>query len=119
MTSRIMHADFYLIERCHDVATTEADSGRFPRTRADNQSDDKLLSSKVFVPEVPRHHQLLKSRVVEFKSRPRNQLHSLMSHDQPVVHSDSEIMSGTPVFVGTRVPFQTLLDYLEFWAAPF
>jgi uncharacterized protein (DUF433 family) len=30
-----------------------------------------------------------------------------------VVHSDHEIMSGTPVFVGTRVPFQTLLDYLE------
>ena len=24
-----------------------------------------------------------------------------------------EIMSGTPVFVGTRVPVQTLLDYLE------
>jgi uncharacterized protein (DUF433 family) len=22
-------------------------------------------------------------------------------------------MGGTPVFVGTRVPFQTLLDYLE------
>lgn len=32
---------------------------------------------------------------------------------QPVVHSDPEIMSGTPVFVGTRVPFQTLIDYLE------
>ena len=31
----------------------------------------------------------------------------------PVVHSDPEIMSGTPVFVGTRVPFQTLIDYLE------
>jgi uncharacterized protein (DUF433 family) len=31
----------------------------------------------------------------------------------PVVHSDPEIMSGTPVFVGTRVPFQTLLDYIE------
>jgi uncharacterized protein (DUF433 family) len=30
-----------------------------------------------------------------------------------VVHSDPEIMSGTPVFVGTRVPFQTLLDYLK------
>lgn len=27
-----------------------------------------------------------------------------------VVHSDPEIMSGTPVCVGTRVPFQTLLD---------
>jgi uncharacterized protein (DUF433 family) len=32
---------------------------------------------------------------------------------EPVVHSDPEIMSGTPVFVGTRVPFQTLLDYIE------
>jgi uncharacterized protein (DUF433 family) len=31
----------------------------------------------------------------------------------PVVHSDPEIMGGTPVFVGTRVPLQTLLDYLE------
>ena len=36
-----------------------------------------------------------------------------MKHDKPVVHSDPEIMSGTPVFVGTRVPAQTLLDYLE------
>ena len=31
----------------------------------------------------------------------------------PVVHSDPEILGGTPVFVGTRVPFQALLDYLE------
>ena len=29
-----------------------------------------------------------------------------------VVHSDPEIMSGTPVFVGTRVPLQHLIDYL-------
>jgi uncharacterized protein (DUF433 family) len=26
---------------------------------------------------------------------------------------DPEIMHGTPVFLGTRVPFQTLFDYLE------
>jgi uncharacterized protein (DUF433 family) len=32
---------------------------------------------------------------------------------ETVIHSDPEIMGGTPVFVGTRVPFQTLLDYLE------
>ena len=31
----------------------------------------------------------------------------------PVVHSDPDILGGTPVFVGTRVPFRTLLDYLE------
>jgi uncharacterized protein (DUF433 family) len=30
-----------------------------------------------------------------------------------VVHSDPEILSGVPVFRGTRVPFRTLLDYLE------
>ena len=36
-----------------------------------------------------------------------------MSSETVVVHSDPEILSGTPVFVGTRVPFQTLLDYLE------
>ena len=34
-------------------------------------------------------------------------------HPARVIHSDPEIMGGTPVFVGTRVPFQTLLDYLE------
>jgi uncharacterized protein (DUF433 family) len=33
--------------------------------------------------------------------------------DQPVIHSNPNILGGTPVFVGTRVPVQTLLDYLE------
>ena len=30
-----------------------------------------------------------------------------------VIVQDPEIHSGVPVFRGTRVPFQTLLDYLE------
>ena len=30
-----------------------------------------------------------------------------------VIHSDPLVMGGTPVFVGTRVPFQTLIDYIE------
>ncbi len=30
-----------------------------------------------------------------------------------VFHTDPEIMGGTPVFTGTRVPVQNLLDYLE------
>jgi len=29
------------------------------------------------------------------------------------VHRDPEVMGGALVFVGTRVPFQTLLDYLQ------
>ena len=32
---------------------------------------------------------------------------------QSIIHSDPQIMGGTPVFVGTRVPFQTLIDYIE------
>lgn len=30
-----------------------------------------------------------------------------------VIHSDPEVLGGVPVFVGTRVPIKTLLDYLE------
>lgn len=33
--------------------------------------------------------------------------------DRQIVNTDPDIMSGTPVFVGTRVPLQTLFDYLE------
>jgi uncharacterized protein (DUF433 family) len=32
---------------------------------------------------------------------------------QPVIARNQEVMGGTPVFLGTRVPVQTLLDYLE------
>ena len=30
-----------------------------------------------------------------------------------VIARDPEVFGGTPVFRGTRVPFQALLDYLE------
>jgi uncharacterized protein (DUF433 family) len=36
-----------------------------------------------------------------------------MAQVRDIVHSDPEILSGTPVFVGTRVPVQSLFDYLE------
>jgi uncharacterized protein (DUF433 family) len=35
-----------------------------------------------------------------------------MRPDQ-VVHSEPEILGGTPVFVGTRVPVRTLIEHLE------
>jgi len=31
----------------------------------------------------------------------------------PAVHCDPDILGGVPVFVGTRVPFRNLIDYLE------
>jgi uncharacterized protein (DUF433 family) len=36
-----------------------------------------------------------------------------MAPDLAVVHSDPDILGGTPVFVGTRVPVRSLFDYLE------
>ena len=36
-----------------------------------------------------------------------------MADPKLVVHRDPEILGGTPVFVGTRVPVRILFDYLE------
>ena len=36
-----------------------------------------------------------------------------MSQKSKVWHCDPEILGGTPVFVGTRVPVRALFDYLE------
>jgi len=36
-----------------------------------------------------------------------------MSTKPAVVHSDPEILGGTAVFVGTRVPVENLYDYFE------
>jgi uncharacterized protein (DUF433 family) len=32
---------------------------------------------------------------------------------RPTISCSQDVMGGTPVFAGTRVPVQTLLDYLE------
>ena len=32
---------------------------------------------------------------------------------KPAISCSPDVMGGTPVFAGTRVPVQTLLDYLE------
>ncbi|MEO1300595.1 MAG: DUF433 domain-containing protein [Cyanobacteria bacterium J06636_16] len=36
-----------------------------------------------------------------------------MLKNSPIVSISPKIMGGTPVFAGTRVPVQTLLDYLK------
>jgi uncharacterized protein (DUF433 family) len=36
-----------------------------------------------------------------------------MTRRDQVVHSDPDILGGTPVFFGTRVPVRSLFDYLE------
>jgi uncharacterized protein (DUF433 family) len=32
---------------------------------------------------------------------------------EPIITASSDVMGGTPVFAKTRVPVQTLLDYLK------
>ena len=36
-----------------------------------------------------------------------------MADLKAIIHADPDIHSGDPVFVGTRVPVRTLLDYIE------
>jgi uncharacterized protein (DUF433 family) len=36
-----------------------------------------------------------------------------MTENSSIISISPEIMGGTPVFAGTRVPVQTLLDYLK------
>ena len=36
-----------------------------------------------------------------------------MSDREPLITTSPDRLSGTPVFAGTRVPVQTLIDYLE------
>ena len=36
-----------------------------------------------------------------------------MNLGEEVIVKDRDVLGGTPVFRGTRVPFQALLDYLE------
>ena len=37
----------------------------------------------------------------------------MQTDSRTVVHSNPDILGGTPVFFGTRVPVQSLFDYLE------
>ena len=36
-----------------------------------------------------------------------------MPQNSPIISASPGVMGGTPVFAGTRVPVQTLLDYLK------
>ncbi len=40
-------------------------------------------------------------------------LNPVLTLDHSPVHSDPQVMGGTLVFTGTRVPAQSLLDYLD------
>ena len=34
-------------------------------------------------------------------------------HEETIITSSTDVMGGTPVFAGTRVPVQTLIDYIK------
>lgn len=38
---------------------------------------------------------------------------TVMPSTSRIIHSDPDILGGTPVFIGTRVPMKNLIDYLE------
>jgi len=59
------------------------------------------------------HHGLLGSQGFRLAVYSKAAEEISMPTKPSVVHSDPEILSGTPVFIGTRVPVQSLFDYLE------
>lgn len=65
--------------------------------------------------EEGRHHDretnVQRAGYVSLLARERDIIAHMNSRD--IVHSDPELMGGPPVFVGTRVPVQSLFDYLE------
>ena len=60
-----------------------------------------------------RTRQLHRQAVLCWRRRPPRSILNNMSHGTAVIQIDPEIMSGTPVFAGTRLPVQTLLEHLE------
>jgi uncharacterized protein (DUF433 family) len=50
---------------------------------------------------------------LEFEHRQSNMDIQQILTDRHIVHIDPEIMGGVSVLIGTRVPLQTLFDYLE------
>jgi uncharacterized protein (DUF433 family) len=58
------------------------------------------------------HKELYPTRIDKLiETEPGGQ--ELMLKNTPIISASPDIMSGTPVFAGTRVPVQTLLDYLK------
>jgi uncharacterized protein (DUF433 family) len=47
------------------------------------------------------------NEVVSFKRFLKNYMNN------KIINIDPEILSGTPVFIGTRVPIKNLFDYIE------
>jgi uncharacterized protein (DUF433 family) len=60
--------------------------------------------------ELPQMSEVRRLRV-HIAAEPRYP-HSIMD-PKKIVHSDPEILGGAPVFVGTRVPVDALVDFLE------
>jgi uncharacterized protein (DUF433 family) len=72
-----------------------------------------LAASKQIADEARGH--VLKARPCPklASCQPRGSKMAVRMASSSAVHVDPEILSGTPVFVGTRVPFRALIDYLE------
>ncbi len=79
-------------------------------------SKDGILSLQLQLPrdvQPGQHHILvvIGAKTLELKTPAQT---SLKIEDvPPIITSTPDVMGGTPVFAGTRVPVQTLIDYLK------
>lgn len=83
------------------------------RRRTDRQETGAGLSKLNLHSRRPGTQELVCSLLPgSFSSPERRYARTVMEPNQ-IVHSDPEILGGTPVFVGTRVPVDALIDFLE------
>lgn len=80
-----------------------------------NHSPRIPCTKRAAAPESPERffYTLVRHATKDWCILQENHLRTPIMNIRDAVHSDPETMGGTPVFVGTRVPVQSLFDYIE------
>ena len=70
------------------------------------------MSRTIFNPDTDMRGILTTRRALVNQALPRYPLLT-MATATPLITSSPDVLGGTPVFAGTRMPAQTLIEYLE------
>jgi uncharacterized protein (DUF433 family) len=78
-----------------------------------------ISKDRILILQLPRdvqpgqHHIFVVIGEKTFEPKTSAQIPVKIKESLPIIISEPDVMGGTPVFAGTRVPFQTLIDYLK------
>ncbi len=75
-------------------------------------SKDRILILQLPKDVQPGQHHIFVV-IGEKNLEPKTSAETPLKEGSPIITSVPDVMGGTPVFAGTRVPIQTLIDYLK------